>query len=107
MSFASLLNARMEVRRIRASQDAYWSQTQDSRPQAVLAPCRIQPLRADERVKFGALRAEATHKLWFHYAEDLAETDEVVIGGETYQVLAVGNPAGAGHHKLAILSEMR
>ncbi len=58
----------------------------------------LHSLTARERMEAGKLAEVITNRLFIPYKSDIEPTDRVVSGGETYEIIAIVNPATKGDH---------
>lgn len=55
-------------------------------------PCRIEPLRGDERIQAGSLAAPVTHRATIRYRAGITAGQRLLHGSVAYNIRAVLNP---------------
>lgn len=101
--FKDLLNQTCSILRPRRS-DA-WADEGTAEEVAGNVPCRLQPASGREWLD-GAVRGEATHRLFLKEGVDVRSSDIIEICGIRYEVLPpVADAGGQGHHIELALKE--
>lgn len=106
MSFTGLLISTATLSRPTFAQAATGSETRVYTAIGTRS-CRVAPLGGQERVAAGRRAAIATHRVFLAADAGVVETDRLVIGGVTHEVLDVAVRNGAaGPHHLEALTEV-
>lgn len=101
--FGNLLNQTCSI--LRPSRPDGWGGGTSYEVIATGVPCRLQPASGREWLD-GAVRGEATHRLFLPSGVDVTDKNVVEVGGKRYQVLPpVSDAGGAGHHLELSLKE--
>ncbi|MDD7202434.1 MAG: hypothetical protein SPF89_11225 [Sphaerochaetaceae bacterium] len=101
--FKDLLNQTCSI--LRPSRSDGWGGGTSYEAIASGVPCRMQPASGREWLD-GAVRGEATHRLFLKEGVDVRSSDIIEICGIRYEVLLpVADAGGQGHHIELALKE--
>ena len=101
--FKDLLNQTCSI--LRPSRSDGWGGGTMYETIATGVPCRLQPASGREWLD-GAVRGEATHRLFLKEGVDVRSSDIIEICGRRYDVLPpVADAGGQGHHIELALKE--
>lgn len=88
-------------RKATLASDGYGGVTSSTNSDVSLA-CRVRHVReGSERVEGGGLRAVRTWKFLFAHDADIVATDQIILGGATYDILAI-DPAKSDKLSLVV-----
>jgi len=97
MSFASLMNNTMAVKRATKASDGAGGWTETLATIQTAYPCQLQPMSGEKRALYGKDLVEATHVL-FCTVLDITEADLIEVDGGTYDIQMIRNIDRRGHH---------
>lgn len=107
MSFSTWLNTTCTIRRFtEGAADDYGQPAKSWANLATGVLCRLEPTSGKE-IWIDKQLVISNFTLFLLPAQDVTEKDEIVLGGETYNVLLVSDAAGHGHHQELALQAIR
>lgn len=104
MSFRSLLNNLLELKRVTKTADDAGGFT-ESWDSIGYFYGRICPVSAGERMLADKKYADLTHKIYCE-AMDVRENDKIVWGDWTFQIIGILNPSEEFHHLQILAKEV-
>lgn len=98
MSFSTLLNQDAGINRHTYEANSFSAGGSESHETTTLVRCSIQPISGRESFQYAKLTSRVSHIGYFDPAADVKVDDQVVSNSRTYNVVAVMDAAGRGHH---------
>ena len=105
MSFQSLMNKTVVVKRISKISDNMGGFSESETTIYSSMPCRIQVISGNERPVYGVEKLEASVKMFYEDGYDLTTADKIVFGIREFDVLFIRSPEEMGHHNECHASE--
>ena len=107
MSYNSLLNTTCTIQSLTKSYDDDSGQETESwANSATSVQCRLDQAKGGEVRGATAIYEKATHILFIKTQTISEETNRIVIGSETFNILLVADASGHGHHLELLLERI-
>ena len=107
MSYNNLLNTTCTIQSLTKSHDEDSGQETESwADSATNVKCRIDQAKGGEVRAATSIYEKATHILFIKNRTISEETNRIVIGSETFNILLVADASGHGHHLELLLERI-
>lgn len=103
MSFSTLLNSTAAVSRVTRTASTYSAAGTEAWANVANWPCSIQPVSGRESLQYAKMTSNVSHTAYGDVI-DIRTSDRLVSAGRTYEVVAVMDAAGRGHHLEVLLN---